>query len=486
VERWFKDCGCNSGGHPGWNQAWRNPLRESLDWLRDTVAPLYEEQAGRFLKDPWEARNDYISVVLDRSRDNVERFLMKHASRVLDESEKVTVLKLLGVQRCAMLMYTSCGWFFDELSGIETVQVIQYAGRVVRMAEETCGVTLEPDFLERLEQAKSNIPEHRDGRLIYEKFVKPGMIDLTRVGAHYAVSSIFEEHAQRDKIFCYFADMEDVRLHEVGNSKLAIGRVRISSEITWEAAVLTFAALYFGEHNLSAGVQELGDEEKYAIMSREVTESFYAGDLAETIRSMDRYYGASTYSLRSLFRDEQRRVLDQILESSMESTRYRFRRSYDHFAALMHFLIDLGIPLPEPLPCLSDFVLNHNLKLEFQGPEMSPEAIKNIVRDAEALHVKLDYAGLEYILRKNIETQTHKFHEDPDNLDTLKELALAVNLGREMPFKLNLWSVQNTYFEILHTILPEWRWKAEHGIASADEWVEHFVELGRNLSIRVD
>ena len=105
VDRWRKDCGCNSGGHPGWNQAWRAPLRASLDWLRDTIVPLYEEHAGRLLKDPWEARNDFISVVLDRTPENIDRFLLKHSSRALDESEKVRVLKLLEIQRCAMLMY---------------------------------------------------------------------------------------------------------------------------------------------------------------------------------------------------------------------------------------------------------------------------------------------------------------------------------------------------------------------------------------------
>ena len=183
VERWWKDCGCNSGGHPGWNQAWRTPLRDSLDWLRDTLAPLYEEHAGRLLRDPWAARNDYIRIVLNRVPEHVDEFLRMQAVRELNQTEKVSVLKLLGSQRCAMLMYTSCGWFFDELSGLETVQVIQYAGRAIRLAEETCGVQLEDAFLERLEQAKSNIPEHRDGREIYMKFVKPAMVDLIKVGA---------------------------------------------------------------------------------------------------------------------------------------------------------------------------------------------------------------------------------------------------------------------------------------------------------------
>ena len=486
VGRWWRDCGCNSGGFPGWNQGWRTPLRASLDWLRDTLAPLYEQHAGRFLKDPWEARNDYISVVLDRSQDNVDRFLMRHASRHLSESEKVTVLKLLGAQRCAMLMYTSCGWFFDELSGIETVQVIQYAGRAVQLAEATCGVVLEPDFTARLEQAKSNIPEHRDGRLIYEKFVKPGAVDLKRVAAHYAVSSIFEEHFQRDKIFCYFADREDFHLHVVGNTKLALGRVRISSMITLEATELNFAVLYFGEQNLSAGVQAFEDEGKYAAMSQEVTESFDAGDFPEAIRRMDRYFGESTYSLRSLFRDQLRRVLNRILEASLEGTRFTFRQIYERYGAFMHFLMDLGTPLPEPLPCTADFVLNFNLKLEFEEPEMSPEAVHNIVKEARTLHIALDDAGLEYTLRKRIKKLAQKVCEDPDDLGSLKQLTAAVSLSKEMPFEMNLWSAQNIYFEMLHTALPEMRWKSEHGEEAANEWVGQFIELGRQLSVRVD
>lgn len=486
VERWWKDCGCNSGGHPGWNQAWRTPLRESLDWLRDTLAPLYEEHAGRLLKDPWEARNDYIDVLLDRSPENTDRFLAKHASGPFNEDEKVKILKLLGVQRCAMLMYTSCGWFFDELSGIETVQVIQYAGRTIRLAEEACSVHLEEDFLDKLEPAKSNIPEHRDGRHIYEKFVKPAMVDLTMVGAHYAVSSIFEEYAEQDRIFSYHIDREDFQLHKVGNSKLAHGRMRITSELTRETAAMTFAALHFGEHNLSAGIQVDDDEEQYERMSREVTQSFYVGDFPETIRRMDRYFGTSTYSLRSLFRDQKRKILNQILETSMEGTRFIFQRTYGHFASFMRFLIDLGIPAPEPLPSTADFVLNHNLKLQFQAPELSPDVIGNIVNEAQALHIDLDEAGLEYTLRKTIERRTRIFRANPENLDSLRQLAAAAKLGREMPFDLNLWAVQNIYFEMLHTVFPEWRWKAEHGDEAAHAWVEYFLALGRELSVRVD
>src|ERR1700731_2433809 len=153
VERWKSNCGCNSGGHGDWNQLWRAPLRAALDWLRDEVNPLFEEKASPLLKNPWDARDEYIQVILNRSDASVEAFFSKHATHPLSHEEQVAALKLLEMQRHAMLMYTSCGWFFDELSGLETVQVIHYAGRAVELAKEFLGAEIEAQFLEHLRQA---------------------------------------------------------------------------------------------------------------------------------------------------------------------------------------------------------------------------------------------------------------------------------------------------------------------------------------------
>ena len=257
IERWRSDCGCHSGGHPEWHQTWRTPLREALDWLRDTLAPRYESRAGQFLRDPWEARNDYISVILDRSSESVERFLGQHAVRTLSEADAITVLKLLELQRHLMLMYTSCGWFFDELSGIETVQDLQYAGRAVELAEALFGEPIESSWLERLGQAQSNIPEHRDGAHIYQTFVKPAMVDWERLGAHYAVSSLFEEYPERTRIYGYTFDREDYQRVEAGKAKLIVGRALATSDITREAARLSFGVLHIGDQHINGGVQRV-------------------------------------------------------------------------------------------------------------------------------------------------------------------------------------------------------------------------------------
>jgi alpha-amylase/alpha-mannosidase (GH57 family) len=485
VERWWKDCGCSSGMHPGWSQSWRTPLREALDWLRDTLAPQYEEMASRFLKDPWAARDDYISVILNRDRGKVQEFLERHASRALNSEEMCTVLKLLEMQRHAMLMYTSCGWFFDELSGLETVQVLQYAGRVVQLARDIFADDHEARFLQRLEQAQSNIPEHGDGRRIFEKFVKPAMVDLLTVGAHYAISSLFEDYQTQDRIFCYTIDREDYRLAEAGKAKLAVGRIRVTSDITWNAATISFTVLHFGDHNLCGGVREFQGEEAYGAMAWEVTEAFSWTDFPETIRRLDQHFGASTYSLRSLFRDEQRKILDQIMELTLEEVWSAYGRLFTHNVPLMRFHMELGVPLPRPLHATAEIVLNRNLLEAFKAPELDLQLIRSLLKEAQLLAVALEGAGLEYALRKAVESLAERFRRDPHDFFSLQQLKEVVALGVELPFEVNLWKVQNIYYEMLNSVHPQWRLRSEHGDGEAHTWVKQFVALGERLSVRV-
>src|SRR5581483_6779168 len=173
VERWRSNCGCN-GGKPGWNQAWRTPLREALDEFRDAIAPLTEDEGSKLFKDVWAARDGYVDVILDRSEEVVERFLKEHQAHGLNATERVRALQLMEMQRHAQLMYTSCGWFFDDISGIETVQVIAYAARALQLARELFGERaggLEPAFLKRLSEAKSNVASAGDGSRIYREKV---------------------------------------------------------------------------------------------------------------------------------------------------------------------------------------------------------------------------------------------------------------------------------------------------------------------------
>src|SRR5580692_9913542 len=215
IERWRSNCGCN-GGKAGWNQEWRAPLRQALDELRDAIAPLTEREGGKLFKDVWAARDAYINVVLDRSTESADRFFNAQQAHVLSESERVRALELMELQRHAQLMYTSCGWFFDDISGIETVQVIAYAARVLQLAKQLFGqqaAPLEPAFVARMAEAHSNVPEAGDGASIYKKCADTMELGLEQVAAHYAISSIFSSFADETDIFCFHVRRISYEIH---------------------------------------------------------------------------------------------------------------------------------------------------------------------------------------------------------------------------------------------------------------------------------
>jgi alpha-amylase/alpha-mannosidase (GH57 family) len=467
LERWRSNCGCNSGGGAGWTQQWRAPLREALDWLRDTLAPQYEALASQFLKDPWAARDDYIVVILDRSPESVERFLRQHAARDLNAAEQVVTLKLLELQRHTMLMFTSCGWFFDEISGIEPVQVLQYAGRAVQLAQELFsnslesrfGELLDPSFLraakratnqgleerflELLERAPSNLPEHRNGRDVYEKYVKPAMVDLTKLGAHYAVASLFESFPEQAEIYCYTADRHDYHRFEAGRAQLAVGQAQFTSRITRESAPLSFAVLHFGDHNLNAGVREFKSEAAYRRMVEETTRVFERADFAEVIRTMDRHYGTVSYSLRSLFRDEQRRILGAIADGTLAEVEGVYRQLYEHHAPLMRFLADLSAPLPAALQAAASFILNIDLRRAFADDAADLDHVQALLDEVKTWRVDLDTNGLAYTLRHTVDRLALGFQARPAELRLLERFEQLVTLARGLPFEVELWRPQN-------------------------------------------
>ena len=167
VSRWTRDCGCHTGGTQGWNQAWHAPLRAALNVLRDHAAVQFENAGGDLFVDPWDARNAYIEVILNqRVRED---FLRRHVKYELSHADSARAFALLEMQHHTLLMFTSCGWFFSEISGIESLQVLKYAARVIELLEELKLPSAREDFLEVLSEAESNRPEFGTGADIYRR-----------------------------------------------------------------------------------------------------------------------------------------------------------------------------------------------------------------------------------------------------------------------------------------------------------------------------
>lgn len=485
VGRWMADCGCNSGGHGDWNQGWRSPLRQALDWLRDALTPLYEGKARELLKDPWGARNDYISVILDRSEPVRTAYFAAQAIRELSTEEQVTVLKLMEMQRHAMLMYTSCGWFFDELSGIETVQVIQYAARAIQLANELFQRDFEPEFLERLQQAKSNITDHGDGRNIYQKFVKPAMVDRPKAVAHYAISSVFSPYAEKTRIFSYFFEDEHRERFESGKTRLVVGRSKVTSEITQSSDTMSYAVLYMGEHNLTGGVGRAQSGEVYDQMVAEVKAAYESADFPETIRRIDRHFGETSLSLKSLFKDEQRRILNDILQSTRTDLESRFRLITERYGPLMKFLQGVGAPLPSALQAVTVLVLHGEIRDQLEAVPVDLPRLKRLFEEALPHGDRVLDAEMNLAIANRLEELIRDLAEHPDDLERMTALEQLTALVVPLPTPLNLARVQDIYWRLLQQTAPAWRQRAEAGDEQARSWLRLFLSLGEKLHFAV-
>jgi alpha-amylase/alpha-mannosidase (GH57 family) len=558
IERWRSDCGCN-GGKPGWNQQWRKPLRDALDFLRDSSAPLAEKLAAPLLKDLWAARDAYIHVVLDRSPAAVQAFFDAHATRELSPDERITLLELFELERHTQLMYTSCGWFFDEISGIETVQIIAYAGRVLQLAAELfgeAGRALEPEFLRILAQAKSNVPELRDGAEIYARYVTGMKIGLEQVGAHYAISSVFRNYPEDGELFCFYVHRDGHEVFTSGRGRVALGRARIRSRITEENEEICYAVLHLGDQNLSAAVRRYTDSDAaaFATFSADIRAAIRIANLPEIIRLIDRFFappydrrvkpaeapphitlnptnpeppqspdapGANpgpiahtvplppspvplsprsnaegsaspvaaqtqiptSYSLTSLFADEQHRILRTILNQTVGEMEDSLRKIYEDHASLLHFLTESGMNPPPALALAASFAINASLRRAIEAEPFDPEVVQDLLARAANDHVTLDSQILAFSAGQRMKRAMVKLEaaaaeaSSQAALSTLHEALDVADTLRIVPFEVGLWQAQNIWNDLLRRI--------DNGYLSR-EWKDDFKQLGRAMNIAVD
>ena len=488
IERWRSNCGCN-GGKPGWNQLWRKPLRDALDYLRDATAPLAEKLAEGLLVDLWATRDAYIEVVLDRSPAAMDLFLAQHAARPLSLAERIRVLELLELERHTQLMYTSCGWFFDEISGIETVQIIAYAGRVLQLAATLFGepgAALETGFLDILKKGISNIPDIGNGAEVYRRFVTNMKIGLEQVGAHYAISSIFRSYPEHGEIFCFDVHRESHEVFTSGRGRVALGRAWVDSRVTQEAEDICFAVLHLGDQNLSAAVKRYDStnaEEVAAFktFSTDVGAAMRRANLAEVIRLIDRFFGETAYSLTSLFADEQHRILNTILNQTISEMEDSLRKIYEDHASLLHYLTETGMAAPPALASAARFAINASLRRAIEAEAFDPDTIETLLARAEADLVSLDTQLLGYTAGQRMKRAMVRLEASAAG-DPLASGALATALViaetiHKMPFEVNLWQAQNIWNDLLRrSDMNYW----------APEWKEDFKKLGKSMNISVD
>jgi len=486
TERWKGDCGCSTGAHPEWSQAWRTPVREALDRLRDRLTPLYEEAAGELTGDPWGVRDRYIEVILNRDRERVEAFLEREAVRPLADGERTRLLELLELQRHAQLMYTSCGWFFDDVSGIESLQVLKYASRALHLAGILFGDDLEEGFKEDLAGARSNLPAAGSGRDLYEARVQPLRVGLHKVAAHHAVSTLFDDEVpEKRPVYCYTVTTRDEVRRTSGGARLALGHLEVSSRITLGRTEVSSAVLHMGDHNLVGGVRPYRGQDAYRDLMEALLQEFDEGSFPELIRLLDREFQAATYSLGSLFRDEQEKVLGRILEAPLQDAERTLSELYASRAPLMRLLAELDIAQPAPFRTAGQFTLNTRLQRALSGPEPDVAAAEDLLEEARRNGLELDEEALDYTVGTAMHRVLERLGTDPEEPQRLRAAEQMAELVEALPFQPDLWWAQNTYFRMLDETYPRFLEGSLQGDPEAEEWVRGFQRIGELLSVAV-
>ncbi len=474
VGRWKEDCGCHTGGYPNWNQKWRAPLRETLDWLRDECIAVYEKDGASVINNPWQARNEYIEMILNR-RTGLEEFLKKFK---IKPANRTKALRLLEMQRHCLLMFTSCAWFFDEISGIETIQILQYACRAIQLAEQESDVSLEPEFVRRMSAAKSNLKKYDSGADIYQAVVVPTRLTLERVGVHYAVASIFEEHPESLPVFNYSATSELFERQEAGAHRLAVGSTHVKSRVTYSEKHFKFAVLYLGQQNIIGNISLDMTDQVFHEMHIKLTEAFELSNLGEMIGILQRYFGPAKYNLWYLFKDEKRKVLNMIMENSLMQVENSFRRIYNRDYQLINSLKNDNVPIPSAYLTTLQYVVNADLRNALNDDAIDLDELERIADELEKWNLTIDDSlSLEKYASESIYAaliRARKHLSEPERLGRLNQFLqylVSMNLKPELYKSQNLYFEMNSDQLIFDTVTPDWK--------------EQFLILGEKLGILV-
>jgi alpha-amylase/alpha-mannosidase (GH57 family) len=441
VERWRADCGCRTRGD--WHQRWRGPLRGAMDWLKSEVDALFEQAGASVFHDPWAARDAYVNVILNRTDTETAHFLGAHAQRPADPEARLAALRLLEMQRHAMLMFASDGWFFDEISGVETVQVLRHAARVMQLAA-AMGRDVEQTFVERLRAAESNLPAYGNGAVVYDRLARPALVDHRRVAAHAAIMSLFQEPPRDQALYAYRVGLRDARRGTRGPHTLLTGRADVASAATGAASTLSYAVLHFGGTDVHCCTADAWSDATHASAADALAGVFESGSVTEVVRAMDSLFGRDFHTLRDLFTEQRRAVLARLSADTLAHLESSYRRIYRESRGLMETLRDADVPVPREFLVATEFVLMTDVRRALTAPGALPAAAWDLFAEARSWGIVPPAADLEPLVRARIERHLR----DADGLfilDNLVEVGRVLDFAQDIGITPNLWQAQNLF-----------------------------------------
>lgn len=491
VGRWKEDCGCSTGGHPGWNQKWREPLRNALDYLRDELAKVFEAEGPKYFNDnPWAIRNKYIDVILDRNYVTIRKFQKENFKPDLTEEQKVKGMELLEIQRQAMLMYTSCGWFFSEISGIETVQIMKYAARAMQLAARFTNEDFETHFKDILSQAKSNIAEFGTGKDIYERFVKPSVVTAKQIACLWAISSLYQDFEDEEDVYCYTVKRHSYQKVQKGSSNFLVGHIEISSKVTLQKADLMFALMQYAGGDFHCAIKEFSNDAEFNELQATLIKTFALNPITEIIRTLDEKFGKEYFTLKDIFIEERKKILQILLKDQLEKFGNTYKEMYDQGKGSIYHMQNLGLEIPKEFKISAEYALSHRYNDLLAGSDGFVEApivqqIKDINFEAKRMNIAIDKTPSNKNFAKRIITNLNRLTKsfEIQQADTIIELFEIVE---KLDLQIDISEAQNIYYNKIYHRIGDIIENNEKEPRDKDiKFVKLLLNIGSKLNINV-
>ncbi|MBW2537806.1 MAG: DUF3536 domain-containing protein [Deltaproteobacteria bacterium] len=452
VGRWYRDCSCHAGAPAGWSQAWRTPLRQAVNYVRDEAAILFEDLGGDLLEDVWTARDDYVDLLLDQSAEARQRFLQQHGrGRAL--GRQVRVFQLLELQRHSMQAQTSCGWFFNDISGLEAVQVMRYAARAVQLIEELSGNVVEDRLLEILSTARSNIPAQGSGADVYRAKVRGAAVDARRLVAQHAITDLHTHHHDEYQRWGYRLRQLYRRELNSGPLTVNIGRVGVEFARTGEPSDLVYALIYFGSHDFHCAVRPFAGQQSFRAFTEEIERIFESATITELLRALDAHFGESYFGLKDLLAEEREQVLEALFGHLHESFGQVYAQLYEMHRRTIGALLESGLKMPEEFMLAAAYTLTRQLLKEIrnQGGSLDSdryERARDLVNEARKRGYELDKRPSEQLVGRQLDALVSRLVEDLD-LGFIREALRLLTIAEDLELELPLSRAQDLVFDAL-------------------------------------
>lgn len=476
VGRWSRDCGCSVSQRSDWNQKWRATLRRSMDHLRDRVDKIYEQGASQLLKDPWGARNRYITVILGNHSKSKD-FFISEAARDLTPDELRSLSILLEMQRHRMLMYTSCGWFFDDVTGIESLQVLSYSARVIQLAQDWAPY-LQADFLKSMSSAISNVKPYPRGDEIFLEKILPQVADLPQVAAHVGIFSVFMNVPIEDGFYCYDIEADDFSRIEFGERVLFVGCGSVRSNLTLETRKLVLVIVYFGGLDFRCSVSDFGNKSGYLSLKRDLLETFHTQSATEVVRKLDHYFPGDYFALKDLFAEQRSQIIQSITHKMYEQQAHLFEGFYHKHKDISRLVKTQSEQVPDTFLVCAEFVLNRSFRNELAKLRSGslPQGLPALMDEAKEWRIQLDVSSAEKLLSNRIHELVVDLRDDPQDIAVLGQIDRYLDLGRDLEMRLQLGEAQTALLRIARSLRT----------GRSDNLPKRFRELAEKLAVRLE